>query len=377
MIAFLIKELDIRGGTHKQFMKLLDYTERQGESFFIITKKCDFKKTYPDFKKYEEQIRVFPYEKLTKNPLKLLRQMSTLRNMVSSADCVNIHDGGFETLLPALRGKRVVWQVNDLPYCFKYGASANTKITLRRKILKRYLTFCRRYVTEFCVNVTKNAERIKEAFNRDAHVFYCGIEPVGVSRDIEGTFSRFKERKINILSSGVFFPYRNYETQVAVIDNLRKQGIDATLKIIGSTFLNKEYAFKIQSMIDESNLREHITICGQVDEIEFRKLHSEADIFMFINVDQSWGLAVFEAMSCGLPVIVSNSVGATEILTDGNNSIFVNPKDKETILTIVLRLMRDEYLYRQISSNSRQFCAQYTWDNSYCSKIFNLIGDTI
>ena len=373
MIAFLINEMDIRGGTHKQFLKMLDYTARQGEPFFILTKKVDFAKTYPDFKKYEDCIRLFPFEKLTKNPLNLLQQMRTLRRMVADADCVNIHDAGFDVLLPALRGKRVIWQVNDLPYCFKYGASSNTEITLLRRILQRYLVFCRRYVTEFCVNVSKNAERIKEAFNRDAHVFYCGIEPIGIERNIDDTFTRFKSGKINILSSGVFFPYRNYETQVDVIEYLRKQGVDASLKIIGSTTMRPQYAAKIQSIIDEKGLSEHITICGQVDEAEFRRLHSEADIFMFINVDQSWGLAVFEAMSCGLPVVVSNSVGATEILADGENAVFVEPKDSRAIAETIQRLMTSPDEYKRIGNNAGTFHERYTWDIAYCSKLLELI----
>ena len=171
MIAYLINNLDIRGGTHKQFLKLLDYTDRQGEPFFIITKKVDFSKTYPDFKRFEDRIRIFPFEKTGKSPLNLMRQIRALRRMVADADCINIHDGGFAVLLPALNGKKVVWQVNDMPTCFKVGVSATAKISFIKRLSKYYLVYCRRYITEFCVNVSKNGDRIKEAFKRDAHVF--------------------------------------------------------------------------------------------------------------------------------------------------------------------------------------------------------------
>ena len=55
------------------------------------------------------------------------------------------------------------------------------------------------------------------------------------------------------------------------------------------------------------NLKKSVTIWGEVDENTYLKLFDKADIFTFGNIDQSWGLAVFEAMSCGLPTIVSNS----------------------------------------------------------------------
>ena len=371
MIAYLINELDIRGGTHKQFLKLLDYTERRGEPFFIVTKRVDFTKTYPDFKRYEDRIRIFDCKRV--KTLRLRSQMRALRRLVADADCVNIHDNGFERLLGAFRGKKVVWQVNDLPFCFRVGAAAGRKHTFNERLRKSRIVRNSGLITEFTVNVSKNRERILKEFGRDARVFYCGIDPVHADRSIESSFARFRSGRINILTSGVFLPYRNYETQISVIGRLRSEGIDARLKIIGA-LLDDDYAGKIRQLISEQGLDEYITVCGMVDEAEFRRLHSEADIFVFVNIDQSWGLSVFEAMSCGLPVIVSNSVGATEILADGENAIFADPTDSAAIAATVKRLMSDEDEYRRISENAGRFHTRYTWDDAYCSGMFDLIN---
>ena len=87
-----------------------------------------------------------------------------------------------------------------------------------------------KYVKDISVNVGKNAERVKEYFHRDAHVFYCGIEPVCIDKNTEETFKRFAEKKINILSSGHFFTYRNYETQIKVVKWLQNKGYDVQLR---------------------------------------------------------------------------------------------------------------------------------------------------
>ena len=50
MIAFLINDLDIRGGTHKQFLKMLDYMSSTEIDFIVITRVLDFDKTFPGFK---------------------------------------------------------------------------------------------------------------------------------------------------------------------------------------------------------------------------------------------------------------------------------------------------------------------------------------
>ena len=88
-------------------------------------------------------------------------------------------------------------------------------------------------------------------------------------------------------------------------------------------------------------------------------------MFIFINIDQSWGLAIFEAMSCGLPVIVSESVGATEILADQHDALIVNPLDAKNIANIIIDLMAQPERYKQLSQNATNFTHKYTWEKSY------------
>lgn len=378
MIAYLIMDLDVRGGTHKQFLKLIEYTEAQGEPFFIVTRKLDFDKTYPEFRRYADRIRVLEDEpegsrSIYARCMRTLRLLRRLAAMIADADVVNIHDCGFECLLPAFKGKRVVWQINDLYYVFQAGVSSGARLPRICQALKAILLYGLRYVDEITVNVTKNAERVRHHMHRDAKVLYCGVEPVGISRDNALSFRRFDSRRVNLLSSGVWFPYRNYEAQVETVRLLVDRGYDVHLKIIGTTHLAEQYADKIRHMISEYGLDDRIEICGMVDEQRFRQLHEQADMFLFVNVDQSWGLAVFEAMSCGLPVIVSESVGATEILHDGVDTIFVNPTSPEDIAAKVETLMSDRDLYTRISSAASQFHHDYTWDKAYSAPMLKLL----
>ncbi|MDE5927391.1 MAG: hypothetical protein K2G98_02825, partial [Duncaniella sp.] len=177
MIAYLIYDLNVRGGTHKQFLKLLEYTEAQGEPFFIVTRFLDFDKTYPEFRRYADCIRVLEEERGSRSVVarvaRTLRARRRLAEMVSDADVVNIHDCGFETLLSAFKGKRVVWQINDLYYVFQTGVSASSRQSLRNRALKRIILNGLKYVDAITVNVTKNAERVKRCMGRDARVLYC------------------------------------------------------------------------------------------------------------------------------------------------------------------------------------------------------------
>lgn len=379
-IAFVIYDINVCGGTHKQLLKLIEYTERQGQDFVIITKTLDLDKTYIGFKKYADKIKVFNYydypsifrHRIIRRFIPAYNKWK-LSNYIKDCNIVNIHDNGFEEIYPLTKGKKVFWQINDLHGAFHIGVSANKPDTQWYQEMRSYIINTTEHFKGIVVNVTKNAERVKQCLDRDSHVFYCGVEPVGIERNIEDSFLRFRKRQINLLSSGVFFPYRNYETQIKVVRMLLDKGYDVRLNIIGDTSRGGEYPQKIQTLIDSNDLQDRITIEGQVDNERFAFLHKQADMFLFINIDQSWGLAVFEAMSCSLPVIVSKSVGATEILTDKENSIFVNPTDEKMISKEIEKLINDEQYYRKIAEKASQFYLDWTWDKAYCSKMYNLM----
>jgi len=380
MIAFLIQSLDVRGGTHKQFLKLLDYVAAQNEDFCVITKHVDWEKTYPEFRKYSSRIRILE-EVTARSRGVLARCKSTimtrrrLKVLLRDVDVANIHDCGYECLLPAFKGIHTVWQINDLDPAFRVGVFSRVKDSYSKLAIRSIILHGLRYVDGITVNVTKNAERVKKCMHRDAKVLYCGVEPVGLRHDMAVSFGRFDKRKVNLLSSGVWFPYRNYESQVEAVKLLVERGYDVRLSIIGATNLAPGYVQKIERMIAGYGLNDRIEICGMVDEKRFRELHEQADMFLFVNVDQSWGLAVFEAMSCGLPVIVSESVGATEILHDGVDTLFVNPKSPEAIAVKIEALMTDRELYTRISATAAQFHHRYTWDKAYSAPMLGLLKE--
>lgn len=377
MIVILIDDLEVRGGTNKAILRLIEYASSQKIEMKILVRNLDYEKTYPEFKNFKDIITVLNFKfsnNIFHDAFKLLKTAFQIRTFIKDAKVINFHEGFYSLFLPFFIGKKVVWQIHDLPSFFRVGVFYRKKNNLKEVILKYYVLTFKFVISEFSVCVTKNAELVRKVFNRKAHVFYAGIDPINIEKNYQNTLLRFKNKKVNLLSSGVFFPYRNYETQVAVVEELSKRGIDVRLNIIGSLKLNPQYAKKIELLIQDKNLSNNIIVCGQVDESYYTKLHQESDIFLFINIEQSWGLGIFEAMSAGLPVIVSNSVGATEILSDKLNSIFVNPVDINLITNEIISLMENEENYNFLVENSRIFHESYTWDKSYSSKMIELFS---
>ena len=110
MIAFLINELDVRGGTHKQFMKLLEYTCKNNIDFEVFTRKLDYSKTYPGFLKFSNQIHVLDSCRAKSRNIfsrfwAFYTNCKCLCKAVEKSDIINIHDCGFEMMLFCFRGE--------------------------------------------------------------------------------------------------------------------------------------------------------------------------------------------------------------------------------------------------------------------------------
>lgn len=376
-ILIAVNELNIRGGTHKQVLKLCEYLNKENE-VTIYTNIYDKEKTYDGFSKlnikvsnYNINEKKFIISRMIKKVSNKVKRIKEYKELVSKYDVVNVHDcGAVKLIKPAKKmNKKVIFQINDMPNYFLEGNAKGQKDNLKNKI-KRFLFKSKmKYVDEITVNVSKNKDVVKKCLNRDAHVFYCGVDTNDKLKFHNGMHDK---NKIKLFSSGVFFPYRNYETVVKVVDKLVKDKYDVHLDIMGSTDWDKEYSNSIKEMIKNMNLDEYITIWGQVDDDKYVELHDNADMFMFININQSWGLAVFEAMSCGLPVIVSNSVGAIEILNDRENAIILDPENVELICEEIIKLKDNDEYYKYISNNAHEVVKKFTWDNLYSSKMLEL-----
>jgi glycosyltransferase involved in cell wall biosynthesis len=388
MYAIVVNEMNIRGGTHKQVLRLCQYLKRNNIKYVLYTRYYNQEETYMDvaklniryISKYDKRLSNSSLYNKIKNVYKNICEQMKLYRMLD-ADCrlINVHDNGllFFMFLCKMGGKKIIWQVNDLPSAFHIGASEMKKLTIKGKIRGFISRLCARIIAqnvdEITVNVTKNRNRVNKYFHRDSSVFYCGTD---LDENVFMHHTIKNKNNIHLLSTGVFFVYRNYETLIKTVQMLRGSSYNVHLDIIGSIETDKRYYQQIKDMIKKYNLNEYITIWGQVDEKTFCNIYDDADIFLFINLNQSWGLAVFEAMSRGLPVVVSNSVGAIELLHNEEDSIIVDPMDYEAIANKIIKLMDDNY-YKKISGKAIENAYKFTWDKLYNEKMYNLFQKVI
>ena len=113
--------------------------------------------------------------------------------------------------------------------------------------------------------------------------------------------------------------------------------------------------------------QERVFFTGEIGHSILPELYSSSDIFIFPSVTDTFGMAVLEAQSCGIPAIVSGKGGPKEIIIDGMTGFVVpemNTKDWEEKIMYMINMIEKNYEhYKNMCNDSRDnVLRNYNWD---------------
>lgn len=153
---------------------------------------------------------------------------------------------------------------------------------------------------------------------------------------------------------GYFTRFTHQKNPFFVIDLIKKLNTERSqlnkrfkLLMIG----DGELKDKILEEIQRKNLRDLIKVLAPSFEIE--RYLNVIDCYVLPSYWEGMPYGVLEAMSCGLPVVVSNIPNMNEIIENGFNGFCENLK-LEDFAKRILQLADDEKLYSKIGLNARK-----------------------
>ena len=77
----------------------------------------------------------------------------------------------------------------------------------------------------------------------------------------------------------------------------------------------------LRRQIENCGMRDSIVLCGKKSRSELAEFYKQADAFVLLSKNETFGVAYIEAMACGLPVIASYSGGPESFINDENGII--------------------------------------------------------
>lgn len=119
---------------------------------------------------------------------------------------------------------------------------------------------------------------------------------------------------------------------------------------------------KLARILNHQDLISRVTFVGQTPLIS--PYYQAADLALHPTFNDSFGMAPLEAMSYGLPVIMSNEkwCGFSYYANDNENALLLSdPNDATELKKAILRIIDEPLLGEKLSSNGQQLAAQFSW----------------
>lgn len=140
---------------------------------------------------------------------------------------------------------------------------------------------------------------------------------------------------------------------------------------------NGELKGKLKKIIAKKGLEEVIILKGQFKNEDLVEIYQKAMAFVFPSHYEGFPTVVLEAMSSGLPVILSDINAHKSILND-SEGLFFQKGSSEDLTSQIRLIMNNPELKKTLGSNSRKkVISKYTWENiskKYIS-IFNTLKE--
>lgn len=111
-----------------------------------------------------------------------------------------------------------------------------------------------------------------------------------------------------------------------------------------------------------------------VPHSELPKLYNNASVFVLPSLQDGFGMVVYEAAACGLPVIITENVGAH--IRDGQDGYIVPIRDSSALADRLLCLYQDDALRRTMGESAQAYVQQFTWQ-AYHAQLAALYRDLI
>ncbi|XP_044165047.1 uncharacterized protein LOC114969803 isoform X9 [Acropora millepora] len=244
------------------------------------------------------------------------------------------------------------------------------------------------------VELCESADQVVAVGPKLAEVFACSLRPSG------------KDQNVITLTPGIFSEFANI-TQAAVEgeifrvlvfgrgdrEDFRVKGYDIAARAFVE-LKDEEHSFKLvfvgapdgeedevkKRFMDEGILSSQLIVRGAKDREQLAKQFFQADLVIMPSRTEGFGLAALEALSAGLPVLVSDNSGigkALKKVPNGSNCV-VNNEDPVKWAEAIKAVCRKERKVRleEAILLRQKYAETYQWEGQ-CSKLVEKMCEMI
>jgi glycosyltransferase involved in cell wall biosynthesis len=301
------------GAVEKHIWNLAQALEKQGHSVRIVNK------VFGPHSKDEYRFAFWARHEVAREPW----------------DIVHVHTPGVATIFSAMGPRRFVYTTHSRHWAGASGLGENVGHFLETRAVAR------------AVETIAVSRFVADQIERPTHVVPNGVD---ITKYAPLWDARTGRRAVGV---GEVAPHKQWHVAAEAA-----QRAGAELRIAGPV-RDVAYAKRVESA--------GATLLGALGEDELTRLLGESDVMIHPSVSESFGMAVVEGMSAGLPVICSDLLSF--LVQHGEEGFLIptNGSDEQRIeaaSSFLARLLADAPLRRRMADAARaKAAAGYSWDS--------------
>ncbi len=320
---------------------------------------------YLDVSKVFSPLPAYPSIKLS------FKNVRKIRRAIKEADIVFIQGPAIASYLAMYFSsrfkKRTVAYMHVLSWEL-FEKSAPSWLRPFATLLKKICLHCYNYCNLVLVPYQELKEKLlREGIQRPITVARLGVD---ITRFSPAVDKRLHKHAFGISPSafvigyvGRISPEKNVSVLRKAFIRLRQNGVKAHLIIVGDGAPEQR---------EEFNALPNCTVTGFVQNVQ--DYLKAMDVFVMPSLTETTSLATLEAMSCGVPVVVTKVGFMKTYVTKNYNGLFFPKGDASTLAAKIDKLRQDKALRERLGGNARKTVAySFSWERSI-NKIKRLLA---
>lgn len=186
------------------------------------------------------------------------------------------------------------------------------------------------------------------------------VVPPGVNAPVPQATTRHKVPRL--LFVGRAFERKGGPEVVAAVTELRRR-LDVSLDVVGP------------SPPPKSQWPQGVFFHGSLSPEDTSRLFGQASLFVMPSQFEAYGIALIEALACGVPCVARDVCAMPEILDDGKWGHLVSSEDPDELARVLESALIDSALHERVLASQQQFRRFYSWDRAAIQMLSELRRD--
>lgn len=256
-------------------------------------------------------------------------------------------------------------------------------------------------VSELCLEVDGRERFMRYGLHFLADAVVCNSH--SQHRHILGTFPRLADRthiiangvdlerfslvetpssqpeKLRILVLARVHPQKNPFTLVEAIEIVRREQpqLEVSVDWYGNPqWQNEEYYLRLKEVIERRELKGVFCLHPAVKNVE--QLYRKADVVCLPSLYEGAPNILYEAMACGIPLLVSRAGDNPELVKEGQNGLLFDASSAQDIAATIIRFAKKSYrAKREMGLEGRKLVETTSSLDTFIDSYAGLIQDVL